>query len=96
MFTAALAMALQLLTADPQQPAPPPTATVTTRQQAADDARAAAEAASAQEVVIWQAVCREAREAKVRIIAAGVRLGERDPDLMRAWAAADRIERAAC
>lgn len=40
--------------------------------------------------------CIQARSIKRRIIAAAVRLGERDSDLMAAWAAADAIEARVC
>lgn len=40
--------------------------------------------------------CVRAQAIKRRIVAAAVRLGEGDPDLMAAWAAADRIEAAVC
>lgn len=93
-----LALILTLLTA--------PQAAPSSVEQAAADARTAAEAAEASvgvastgealEAEARAALCAEAKAAKAHIIAAAVRLGERDPDLMRAWAAADRIERLAC
>lgn len=90
MFTLALILTLAL----PQDPAadrPPPDPAVI--EQAARDAMAAADAYEREE---WAAACLDAREAKARIIAAAVRLGEGDPDLVRAWGAADRIERRVC
>lgn len=41
-------------------------------------------------------ICEQAQEAKAAIVRAAVRLGERDADLMAAWAMADRIERRSC
>lgn len=86
-----LMLALTLMFAAPQ--AAPQAAAPTTAEQTARDARAAADAADREAQAM---VCREAREAKRRIVAAAARLGEGDPDLVLAWAAADRIERMAC
>jgi hypothetical protein len=96
-----LTLALMLMTAPLQDPPAPPAGPPlgpmpATAQQAGVDARAAADAAAGQEDQARYAMCVEAREARRRIAAAAVRLGERDADLMRAWAAADRIGRLAC
>lgn len=91
-----LTLILILMFGAPQQAAAQPMAVPSSAEVGVADARAAAEAVEVLEAEDRAAMCREAREAKGRITAAAIRLGERDPDLMRAWAAADRIERLAC
>ncbi len=63
-----------------------------------DAVQAAAEAAAApRDAEAALAVsCVMAEQAQRRIASAAARLGERDPDLMAAWRAADRVREAAC